>query len=401
MDPVATQMHPAPNAGPDPIPAGPHEGLTAPLTRRTFLQYAGAGAAAAGLPLAWGAAVRPARGANGGRSGPPGDSLATGATLQLPLWGDGAGWNGLPYYEAIVAGLRQGAARSWAPTVGARATGHGTDLTGTGRDALLGRGPAGLLVDFYDGAVGQWRDLAAPVSPPPGGGGLWPDPTWTEPQNFRTIQAADVDGDGKAELISRAPGGIEVYRYDPDTGALTQLAYPSDAAGNPVFSDASTGYARQYYLTIQAGDIDGDGQRRAAGARRERAGSLQVRSGHGHLARPRLAEIRQRAERLDRRGGVERAAVLPDYPDGRHRRGRPGRADGPRRQWRGGLQVRPRREHVAGPPLPRLRGRHGRLARSGLGDGVVLPDDPGGRHRRGRPGRADGPGRVRAGGLPV
>ena len=89
---------------------------------------------------------------------------------------------------------------------------------------------------------------------------------WNDPSQYSTIQLADVNGDGKDELIGRSDAGIETFRFDTtvgqwrpqiDASGVAQLLNdfasfsPSRAwePGNPNQS--------QFYSTIQAADIDG------------------------------------------------------------------------------------------------------------------------------------------------
>ena len=76
---------------------------------------------------------------------------------------------------------------------------------------------------------------------------------WDKECYYSTIQTADLDGDGKNEILGRTSEGLEVWTVDESTniaGYLTTLTYMSNS-GN--WDNA------WYYATIQAGDIDGDG----------------------------------------------------------------------------------------------------------------------------------------------
>lgn len=42
---------------------------------------------------------------------------------------------------------------------------------------------------------------------------------WDQPRYYATIQLADIDGDGRAELLGRGPGGILVNHFDTATQA--------------------------------------------------------------------------------------------------------------------------------------------------------------------------------------
>jgi hypothetical protein len=59
-----------------------------------------------------------------------------------------------------------------------------------------------------DERTGHWQPL--PDGP------AWNDTEgWDQPQYYTTIQTADIDGDGAAELIARAAAGITGFKYDP------------------------------------------------------------------------------------------------------------------------------------------------------------------------------------------
>ena len=115
-------------------------------------------------------------------------------------------------------------------------------------EELLVRAADGMQVYSWTGSA--WQLL--------GSKGPFPDlnpvdgkPWWNNPQYYRTIQTADIDGDGASELLARGPDGMETYGW---TGSSWRLLDQSI-----VFSDdAGWGLAR-YYETIQAADLDGDG----------------------------------------------------------------------------------------------------------------------------------------------
>ena len=89
---------------------------------------------------------------------------------------------------------------------------------------------------------------------------------WNEPSQYSTIQLADVNGDGRDELIGRNDQGLEIYWFDTTLG---QWRPQVDANGVPqVLSDFATpppGQASnprspaqpQFYSTIQAANLAG------------------------------------------------------------------------------------------------------------------------------------------------
>ncbi|MEU4222269.1 VCBS repeat-containing protein [Actinoplanes sp. NPDC026623] len=138
---------------------------------------------------------------------------------------DAANWNQAQYYSTI----------SYA------------DIDGDGRAELLARGAAGIRAYEFDPATRTWSRL--PDGPP-----LSDASGWGDKRYYSTIQCADIDGDGRAELIARGAAGIQAYKFDPATRSWNLLP-----AGPPL-SDASGWGMQQYYSTIQCADIDGDGR---------------------------------------------------------------------------------------------------------------------------------------------
>ncbi|MGI8962478.1 MAG: hypothetical protein ACR2IV_22525, partial [Bryobacteraceae bacterium] len=79
---------------------------------------------------------------------------------------------------------------------------------------------------------------------------------WDQVKHYSSIQAADIDGRPGAELIARGREGIQVWHYNSKTECWTRLG----ATMRPEIAsmgDANGWNLPQYYLTIQAGNIDG------------------------------------------------------------------------------------------------------------------------------------------------
>jgi hypothetical protein len=105
----------------------------------------------------------------------------------------------------------------------------------------------------------------------------WTDASgWTDPSQYSTIRLADVNGDGRDELLGRNSDGLEVYDFDTSLGQwrpqvdannVRQLVSSRDANGNVVSDFASPSLSNQsdphritgpqYYSTIRAANIDG------------------------------------------------------------------------------------------------------------------------------------------------
>lgn len=209
------------------------------LTRRSLLRYAGLGAVAfSQFPSLFSErnGLQPAGAHSLTLSGVTAKSVA----LQLPFWSDMAGWDQPPYYETMQAGRKRN-----------NKTVQSADIDGDGRDELIIRGPQGILVNRFDPATSQWIQL--------------PDgPQWSDDSGFNldefysTIQTADIDGDGQAELLVRDSAGIQAWRYDADSASPTYKQWIQLARG-PEWSYWAWNQP-QYFSTIQCADIDGDGR---------------------------------------------------------------------------------------------------------------------------------------------
>ena len=213
-----------------------------------------------------------------GAGGIVGWEYEDGAWQQLPdgpAWSDAAGWNQLQYYSTIQTGdidgdgsmellalsadslevwmlgehgwqrladaSQQGDPATWnAPEH--YSTLQTADVDGDGRAELLIRRDTHVEVATFDGS--GWQLLPS--------GPQWSDAAgWNAPQYYSTIQTADVDGDGRAELLARSASNVEVW-------ALGENGW-QQLPGGPALSDAAGWNTPEYYSTIQTGDVDGDG----------------------------------------------------------------------------------------------------------------------------------------------
>ena len=142
-----------------------------------------------------------------------------------PAWSNATGWDQPQYYTTIQTG----------------------DIDGDGSDELLARDPNGIRAYEFDPAANAWAAL-------PNGPALSDANGWDQPQYYTTIQTADLDGDGSDELLARAAAGIRAYEFDPATNAWAALP------NGPNWDNATGWDDPQYYTTIQTGDLDGDGR---------------------------------------------------------------------------------------------------------------------------------------------
>jgi hypothetical protein len=150
------------------------------------------------------------------------DSSA-GPVFTLPPWSDGSGWDSAEYYSTIQLG----------------------DINGDGHDELLGRGYEGMTVHEWDTTLGLWNEIS-------GSGPFTNKQGWEHPQYYRTIQTADIDGDGAAELLGRSDTGLQTFKWEGTNWKLLK-------AEDPFWADKNGWDAAEYYSTIQTADIDGDG----------------------------------------------------------------------------------------------------------------------------------------------
>lgn len=160
----------------------------------------------------------------------PTDLSNCGPTYTLPQWSTTAGWDQPQYYETIQT----------------------ADLDGDGRNELLARGALGMYVYTFDQTTGQWtipRGSTVSLIDLSDANG------WDQPQYYQTIQTGDLNGNGKAELLARGPDGLIVYTWDAERNEFDQLG---DVTG--VFQDQYGWDQPEHYRTIQTADVDGDGR---------------------------------------------------------------------------------------------------------------------------------------------
>ena len=143
-----------------------------------------------------------------------------------PPWTDAAGWNLPQSYLTILL----------------------ADIDGDGKDELIGRSPNGIETWSINVATGQWEPLAVGACNMSDANG------WAAAPYYMTIRAADVDGDGQAELVARAVNGIVVFDYNSTSGAWTEVS-----SGGALMTDANGWNQPQYDSTIMLADFDGDG----------------------------------------------------------------------------------------------------------------------------------------------
>ena len=83
-----------------------------------------------------------------------------------------------------------------------------------GGPVVLRRGQAGVQLWQWDGS--GWTALAGGALPFSNANGFDSDPSY-----YRTIQAADIDGDGLDEVLARSGTGMAVFRFNASTKQWT------------------------------------------------------------------------------------------------------------------------------------------------------------------------------------
>jgi hypothetical protein len=119
------------------------------------------------------------------------------------------------------------------------------NITGDLNLQVLGRGVDGL--EAYELHGGVWTKLGTLTALSDANG-------FNQAKYWRSITYADIDGDGRQEVLARGPQGLVAYKYDPASNSWSQLPGSINLADDPWGSDPS------YYSTIRAGDITGDGR---------------------------------------------------------------------------------------------------------------------------------------------
>jgi hypothetical protein len=120
------------------------------------------------------------------------------------------------------------------------------DLDGDGNDDVCGRGPGGMTCALSTGArfgaATVWQSLFSDANGFGNG-----------PEFYSTIKLADINGDGKADVCGRGISGVYC-------ALSTGTTFGAATLWNSTFTDANTWNLAKYYSTIQFADINGDGK---------------------------------------------------------------------------------------------------------------------------------------------
>ncbi|MGP0591402.1 hypothetical protein ACTRXD_02540 [Nitrospira sp. T9] len=151
-------------------------------------------------------------------------NTSVGPVFTLPPWTDGTGWDEESSYATIqLANI---------------------DGDSAGAEELLGRGYHGMMVYKWDATLGLWNEVST-SGPFSNSGG------WNHPEYYSTIQTADIDGDGSAELLGRGVSGMYTYKWDGTNWQVLRT-------DSPAWTDAGGWSVAKFYSTIQTADIDGN-----------------------------------------------------------------------------------------------------------------------------------------------
>lgn len=145
-------------------------------------------------------------------------------TVWQSNFSDADGWNSAPeYYNTI----------------------RFPDVNGDGQSDVCGRAGAGIKCAMSSntsfGSLSLW------------GSGFSDAGGWTSLEYYSTIQYPDLDGDGKADVCGRGASGVKCsLSSGSGFGSLSLWA--------STFSDANGYNAAPYYATLQFADLNGDGK---------------------------------------------------------------------------------------------------------------------------------------------
>ena len=132
------------------------------------------------------------------------------------------------------------------------------DVDGDGKADVCGRGSAGVWCALSQGQGSFGPPVLVPF------GSQMPMPMFTDDQGWKareygaTLELADIDGDGKADVCARGPDGVMCVRSTSTPGSPS---FGTSALWSAALSDAEGwAAAASYYGSIRLGDVDGDGK---------------------------------------------------------------------------------------------------------------------------------------------
>jgi hypothetical protein len=122
-----------------------------------------------------------------------------------------------------------------------------------GRSDVIAREADGIHVFRYDSAKQEWHELGGSVSSRPFADHGTDDTDWTQPSHYLSIQLADLNKDGAAELVGRGRNGMQVYSWNADNESWIPLGVGGQFGDDQGFDQ------ERYYSSIQLLDVDHDG----------------------------------------------------------------------------------------------------------------------------------------------
>jgi hypothetical protein len=150
----------------------------------------------------------------------PSTGTGFGTAWTITELADAHGWSNMKYYTTIRV----------------------ADVTGDGRDDVCARAAAGIRCWPSNGAGFDGSTVGPELSD---------DHGWDEPYYYGTIRFGDIDGDGRMDLCARGAATVYCYRYDGSAWS---------AIDGPDWSNAAGWDDVMYWSTIRLADVDGDGR---------------------------------------------------------------------------------------------------------------------------------------------
>jgi FG-GAP-like repeat len=123
-----------------------------------------------------------------------------------------------------------------------------------GQADVIAREHDGIHVFRYNCKKHEWRELGSHASVRPFADRDAGGTDWTKPKHYLTIQLADLTGDGVAELVGRGQNGMQVWRWNAAGESWAQ------ASAGGELSDSDGFDQEPYYYSIQLVDVDHDGR---------------------------------------------------------------------------------------------------------------------------------------------
>ena len=127
------------------------------------------------------------------------------------------------------------------------------NLNSYGKEHLIASNTDSIITYCFNETDKKWGRSTLPIAH---AGGMYKDPSY-----YKTIQCADIDGDGIAELILRNKFGVLIYKYIETGNSRRWKILPDDwPLSISQFSNENGWDKSCYYETIQCADINGDGR---------------------------------------------------------------------------------------------------------------------------------------------